>query len=137
MKDDSRSRPVRARAAPARRSPAAAGKRPRRTDSERQSLASLLNLVRSEGPLTRQELERRSGLGRAVVAARLTALTKLGLAHEAELGRPTGGRAPRLVQFRADGGLLLLAALDRGKLGVGVADASGRLLIEHHEASDP
>jgi predicted NBD/HSP70 family sugar kinase len=100
-------------------------------------LAGLLNLVRLEGPLTRQELERRSGLGRAVVAARLTALARLGLADEAELGRPSGGRAPRLVQFRADAGLLLLAALERAKLGVGVADASGRLLIEHHEAADP
>jgi predicted NBD/HSP70 family sugar kinase len=113
------------------------GEKPaRRSDAERRSLASLLNLVRSEGPLTRQALERRSGLGRAVVAARLTALARLSLAHEAELGRPTGGRAPRLVQFRPDAGLILVGVLDRAKLGVGVADAAGRLLIEHHEAAD-
>jgi predicted NBD/HSP70 family sugar kinase len=114
----------------------AAQPRPRRSDAERHSLAALLNLVRVEGPLTRQELEHRSGLGRAVVASRLAGLAKLGLADEAELGRPSGGRAPRLVQFRADAGLILIAVLDIAKIGVGAADASGRLLIEHHEAAD-
>jgi predicted NBD/HSP70 family sugar kinase len=118
-------------------STAVASPRSRRLDAERHSLATLLNLVRSNGPVTRQELERRLGLGRAVVASRLTALARLGLAHEAELGRPSGGRAPRLVQFRADAGLILVAVLDPGKIGVGAADISGRLLIEHHEATDP
>src|SRR5260221_9244198 len=111
-------------------------RRPRRSDAERHSLATLLNLVRSGGPLTRQELEHRSGLGRAVVANRLTALARLGLAHEAELGQPSGGRAPRLVQFRADAGLILVAVLDLGKISVRAADISGQLLIEHHEAAD-
>ncbi len=110
--------------------------RERRSDAERQSLTSILNLIRTSASCTRQDIEHLSGLGRAVVADRLATLSKLGLSHESALGRPTGGRAPRLVQFRADAGVILVAVLDAASIGIGVANLSGQLLIEHHEAAD-
>jgi len=100
------------------------------------SLVELLNLVRSEAATTRQELERQSDLGRAVVADRLTMLGELGLVDESELGATTGGRAPRLVRFAARRAAILVATLDQTAIGVGVADLSGNLLTEHHEAAD-
>ena len=84
-------------------------------------------------PTTRQELERKSDLGRAVVADRLTMLADLGLIDESELGTATGGRAPRLVRLAARRGRVLVATLDQTALGVGVADLAGNLLTEHHE----
>lgn len=108
----------------------------RRSESERQSLSAILNLVRLGLANTRQEIEKQLSLGRAVVADRLATLNKLGLIDESELGPATGGRAPRLVRFRADAGLVLVAFLDQSTLGVGIADLSGRLLVEHHEAAD-
>jgi predicted NBD/HSP70 family sugar kinase len=108
----------------------------RRSESERQSLSAILNLVRLGLANTRQEIEKQLNLGRAVVADRLTTLGRLGLIDESELGPATGGRAPRLVRFRADAGLVLVAFLDQSTLGVGIADLSGRLLFEHHEAAD-
>jgi predicted NBD/HSP70 family sugar kinase len=99
-------------------------------------LVELLNLVRSETATTRQELERRSDLGRAIVADRLTLLAELGLVDESELGTASGGRAPRLVRFAERRASLLVATLDQTAIGVGVADLNGNLLTEHHEAAD-
>ena len=110
--------------------------RPRTVETAAPSLVELLNLVRSETATTRQDLERNSDLGRAVVADRLTMLADLGLVDESELGTATGGRAPRLVRFAARRAAILVATLDQTAIGVGVADLSGNLLTEHHEAAD-
>lgn len=110
--------------------------RPRTVETAAPSLVELLNLVRSGAANTRQELERQSEFGRAVVADRLTMLGELGLVDESELGTATGGRAPRLVRFAARRASILVATLDQTAIGVGVADLSGNLLTEHHEAGD-
>jgi predicted NBD/HSP70 family sugar kinase len=113
---------------------AARGKgRPKVADTAAPSLVDLLNLIRAADPTTRQELERKSELGRAVVADRLTMLADLGLIDESETGTATGGRAPRLVRLAARRGRVLVATLDQTALGVGVADLAGNLLTEHHE----
>ena len=52
--------------------------RPRVAETAAPSLVEILNLVRADGPTTRQELERKSELGRAVVTDRLTMLADLG-----------------------------------------------------------
>jgi predicted NBD/HSP70 family sugar kinase len=110
--------------------------RPRTIEAAQASLALLLNLIRTGAATTRQELERQSELGRAVVTDRLNMLTELGLVEEGELGQTTGGRAPRHMQFRANAGAVLVAMLDQTSMAVGVSDLGGRLLVEHHEAAD-
>lgn len=110
--------------------------RPRTAETAAPSLVEILNLVRTESATTRQELERQSELGRAVVADRLSTLADLGLVDESELGTATGGRAPRLVRFSASRGSILVATLDQTALGVGLADLGGNLKMEHHEAAD-
>lgn len=122
-----------------RRAPVARARtrtRSRRADASLHSLAGILNLIRAVGTVSRQELERLSGLGRAVVADRLRTLIRLGLVREDEFGEAAGGRAPRLARIRAEASVLLLAVLDASAIGVGVADLSGKLLFEHHEAAD-
>ncbi|MDB5624109.1 MAG: hypothetical protein JWR39_2672 [Devosia sp.] len=109
--------------------------RPRTVDAAQASLALLLNLVRTGTATTRQELERSSELGRAVVADRLATMIELGLLREGELGQTTGGRAPRHMQFRQDAGSLLVSAIDQSSIALGIADLNGQLLVEHHEAA--
>lgn len=123
-----------ARQAAAERKNARSVGRPRTIDSARGSLSQVLNLIRTGMATTRQELERQSELGRAVVADRLATLAKLDLIEEGDLGVAKGGRAPRHFQFRAEAGLILLAVLDQTSLAVGVSDLRGTLLVEHHEA---
>ncbi|MEZ5778842.1 MAG: ROK family protein [Paracoccaceae bacterium] len=110
--------------------------RPRNSDAAAQSLAAILNLVRTGAANTRQELERESELGRAIVADRLATLSELELVDESALAEATGGRAPRLTQFNAARARILVATLDQTALGVGLADLSGKLITEHHEALD-
>ena len=113
------------------------GQKPaRRVDAEQQSLAVILNLVRTEEANTRLEIERVSGLGRAIVADRIATLIDLGLMVEGELGPASGGRAPRNAKFREQAGLFLVAVLDQSTIGIAISDLSGRLLVEHHEAVD-
>jgi predicted NBD/HSP70 family sugar kinase len=109
--------------------------RPRSIDAAQASLALLLNLVRTGAATTRQELERGSELGRAVVTDRLATMIELGLLKEGELGQATGGRAPRQMQFRHDAGSLLVSAIDQSSIALGIADLNGQLLVEHHEAA--
>ena len=108
----------------------------RRVRFEREGLVRVLGLVRSGKVATRQELEAVSGLGRAVVADRVATLMARGLIEDGDLGTSTGGRAPRHVRFRATAGHLLVASLGSTTLGVGLADLSGNLLVEHHEPAD-
>jgi|TARA_R100000935_G_C2840595_1_gene170752 predicted NBD/HSP70 family sugar kinase len=110
--------------------------RPRISETAVPSLVQILNLIRTGRASTRQELEQKGELGRAVVADRLQLLSDLGLVDESELGNATGGRAPRLVQFSGRQGFILLATLDQTSIGVGVSDLTGKLLTQHHEAAD-
>ena len=105
----------------------------RAVESERQSLAAILTLLRSGEAFTRLEIERESRLGRAVVTDRLATLEGLGLIDDHGLGRSIGGRAPRLVRFRAEAGRLLVANIDRDTIGVGLANLDGQLVHEHYE----
>jgi predicted NBD/HSP70 family sugar kinase len=102
---------------------------------DRRGLATVLNLLR-RGEATRQEIEAATALGRAVVADRLAMLADLGLVEDGAPRRSLGGRAPRTVRLRADGGCILIATIDRFTLGVGLADLTGRMIFEHHEAAD-
>ena len=107
-----------------------------RVDAEQQSLALILNLIRREEANTKLEIERISGLGRAIVSDRVTTLAELKLADESELGQASGGRAPRNIRFNDKAGLFLVAHMDQSTIGMAVADLNGKLLFEHHEPSD-
>jgi glucokinase-like ROK family protein len=97
------------------------------------SLSLVLELVRSRKALSQPEIMRLSGLGRTVVARRVSELKAVGLLEEGELGLSTGGRAPRQLTFHGDAGVLLVAELGASSLAVGVADLTGRLLKGHEE----
>ena len=106
---------------------------PERVDSEQQSLALILNLLRKEEANTKLEIERISGLGRAIVADRVATLAELQLVDESEMGLASGGRAPRNIKFNEAAALFLVAHVDQSTIGVGLADLNGKLVFEHHD----
>jgi glucokinase-like ROK family protein len=99
-------------------------------------LAAILDAVRADGATTRSRLMRATGLSRAVVSQRVTELLAHGLIDVGELGRSTGGRAPRLIRFRADAGRLLVADLGATSVRVAVTDLAGSVLADVEEACD-
>lgn len=100
------------------------------------ALVEVLDQVRDGRARTRPEIMSRTGLSRAIVAQRVAELVSRGLLEEAEFGPSTGGRAPRILRFRADSGFVLAADLGATHVTVAAADLSGRLLAHHEEPSD-
>ena len=104
-----------------------------RVDAEFFNLALVLNLIRSGAATTRQEIERSSNLGRAIIVDRLNRLLELGLIEEGKLGPSTGGRAPRSLRFNDAAGVVMLASVEASAIGIATAHLSGRLIFQPHE----
>jgi glucokinase-like ROK family protein len=100
------------------------------------ALVEVLDQVRTGRARTRPELIARTGLSRAVVAQRVSELVTRGLLEEAELGPSTGGRAPRILRFRAGSGFVLAADLGATHTAVAAVDLGGNVLAHHEEPSD-
>jgi glucokinase-like ROK family protein len=101
-----------------------------------QGLVTVLDHVRSHGCATRASLVHATGLSRAVVTQRVGDLIDYGVLADGDLGPSTGGRAPRLVRFRADAGHLLVADLGATSMDVAVADLAGSVLAHVQEPCD-
>jgi glucokinase-like ROK family protein len=99
-------------------------------------LAQVLRTIRTEGAATRTEIEARTGLGRGVVAARVTDLLDAGIVGEMSPDESTGGRPPHRLSVRGDRGVTLVAQLGATGVDVGVIDLAGTLLARRSEAID-
>lgn len=100
------------------------------------SLVTVLDEIRVRHARTRPELIRRTGLTRAVVAQRVQELIERQLVEEGETGKSSGGRAPRLLSFRAAAGALLIADLGATGARVALTDLSGTVLAQKRETID-
>jgi glucokinase-like ROK family protein len=107
-----------------------------RTAPAPDGLVAVLDHVRAHGASSRAELAAATGLGRSVLTQRVDALLEHGLLAEDRVGVSTGGRAPRLVRFRADAGFLLVADLGATSTDVALADLAGEILVHRQEDSD-
>lgn len=92
------------------------------------SLAHILALVRGKLANTRPDVARVSGYGRTVVTERLAQLIDAGLIDEGETSAIPRGRAPRLLGFRPEAGVILTAEVEANDLTVGATDLDGRVL---------
>ncbi len=91
-------------------------------------LVTVLDLVRTDQATTRPELGHRSGLGRTVITQRVQYLLDAGVLAEGSLAASSGGRAPRELRLRAEGGVILAAELGVTSINVGVTDLAGTVL---------
>jgi glucokinase-like ROK family protein len=105
-------------------------------DDRLQGMVSVLDHVRAHGSATRAALVHATGLSRAVVTQRVADLVDYGMLVDGDLGPSTGGRAPRLVRFRADAGYLLVADLGATSVDVALADLAGTILAHVEEPCD-
>jgi glucokinase-like ROK family protein len=105
-------------------------------DDRLEAIVTVLDHVRTHGSASRAGLVHATGLSRAVVTQRVGELIDYGVLAEGDLGPSTGGRAPRLVRFRADAGYLLVADLGATSIDVALADLSGSILAHVQEPCD-
>ena len=105
-------------------------------DETLDALVTVLDEVRLGHSHSRSEVADRTGLSRAIVAARLAELLDRGLVVEGEPGPSTGGRPPRRLAFRGDAGHVLVADLGASSIDVAVTTLDGRILGHMDEPAD-
>jgi len=100
--------------------------------------AAVLHAVREDGPVSRADLARATGLSKPTVNAAIELLLEQGYVQEEEpagAGRP--GRRPRLLRFARDIGHVVGIDIGANKVLVLVADLSGQVVASERRRSDP
>ncbi len=90
---------------------------------------SLLDLLRSEGPTSRVDLARMTGLSKPTVSSALATLVEYGLVEEA--GAESGKPGPAAIIYRASADIVSVMCIDIGRsfIRLAVADLSGHIRI--------
>jgi len=94
---------------------------------------NVVAVLRDAGPLTRQQLQARLGLSRATLVERLDTLHRLRMVRTAGHDASSGGRRAALLEADRTSRVAVVAWLGASHLSVGVADLSGRVLVDHTE----
>lgn len=94
-------------------------------------LATIVRLVRADVATTKARLASEASLGRNIVTDRLNSAVALGLLEASGTAPSTGGRAPEIWRFRAEGGVVLVAVLGAAAMTCALADLAGTLLSHH------
>jgi glucokinase-like ROK family protein len=102
-------------------------------DEALDALVLVLDEIRLGRSRSRSELAERTGLGRAIVAARVGELVERGLVVEGDPGPSTGGRPPRQLTFNARAGHLLVADLGATSVDVALTTLDGQILGHRDE----
>ncbi|WP_172119221.1 ROK family protein [Actinomyces faecalis] len=89
---------------------------------------TIANLVRTHQALTRQELARRTGMGRNTVSALVGTAIEAGLLVPDGSAPSTGGRAPQTWRFCQETGRILVIGVHSETLMLAVTDLGGRTL---------
>ena len=102
--------------------------------------AAVLHAVREDGPVSRADLARATGLSKPTVNAAIELLLEQGYVNEdadelASPGRP--GRRPRLLRFASGMGHVLGVDIGANKVLVLVADLAGEVLATERRRSEP
>ena len=100
--------------------------------------AAVLHAVRADGPVSRSDLARATGLSKPTVNAAVELLMEQGYVSEdgeAASGRP--GRRPRLLRFASGLGHVLGIDIGADKVLVLVADLAGEVLATERRRSEP
>lgn len=96
------------------------------------SAGHILALLRTEGPLTRHELQDRTGLSRATLVERLDALHRLQLLRPAGFRASSGGRPAELLAADDMGRTALVADVGQRHFTVAVVDLRGTVFAQEH-----
>jgi predicted NBD/HSP70 family sugar kinase len=94
------------------------------------AVRNVVNLVRRGAADSRPEIQRATGMGYTLVSHVVDRAIELGYLEDAGIGPSRGGRAPRLLRFRAEQGRILVCALGGLHIRAGIAPLVGD--IEHH-----
>jgi glucokinase-like ROK family protein len=99
-------------------------------------LVPILDLVRFGQAITRPDIARVTGLGRAVVTQRVADLIDAGLVVDGSRAESTGGRPSRSLAFNVGLGSLLVAELGATSVHAAITDLGGDIIERRQEVID-
>jgi glucokinase-like ROK family protein len=100
--------------------------------SEAEALAS----IRKHGPLSRSEIADVTGYSRSKITAVINHLTHLGVLEEIGDGLSSGGRRPRVLNFKAEFGYLVGVDLGATSLDIALANFNGTIIDRQNRIID-
>lgn len=99
--------------------------------------ALVLDLIRRQGPISKADVKRITGLNFTTVTNAVTDLVGEGLVQEIGLGNSSGGRKPVLLTLNSTARYVLGCELQSTELVIGLFDLTGRLVAQVQEPKDP
>ena len=90
--------------------------------------SSVLNTIKTLGPVSRTEIAKHSGLSAATITAISAELLESGLIFEKEAGDSSGGRKPILLALNPGGGFVIGAKLTEDHISVALTDLEATVL---------
>ncbi|NKQ52931.1 ROK family transcriptional regulator [Amycolatopsis sp. K13G38] len=96
------------------------------------SAGHILAALRAEGPLTRQELQDRTGLSRVTMVERLDTLQRLGLLRQTGHRASSGGRPAEMLAANDVGRTALVADVGQRHATIAVVDLAGTVFAQVH-----
>ena len=90
----------------------------------------LLNLIREQGPTTRNELARTTRMSKVAVSDIINRLNEAGYIQESGKGKSTkkGGKRPILLQLNPDNGYVIGIEIERRHASVALANLNSDIL---------
>ncbi|HWI65961.1 MAG TPA: ROK family protein [Symbiobacteriaceae bacterium] len=97
----------------------------------------VLDLIRRQGPISRADVKRLTGLNFTTVTNAVNDLVAEGIVQEVGLGSSSGGRKPVLLTLNPTARYVIGCELQSTLLIVGLFDLTGQLLAQTEEPKDP
>lgn len=91
---------------------------------------TVLRMVEAHGPLSRTDIVRKVGLSPPTVSTAVDYLLKCGLVKEVGLGRSSGGRKPRILEFNPEAGYVVGVDLGSSNLAVALSNLGGSIVTK-------
>ena len=92
------------------------------------SQAEVITLLRKHGSLSRTDIASVTGYSRSKITAVVQQLTDLGIVEEIGDGESSGGRRPRVLNFRRDFGYIIGIDMGATSVDLALADFNGNIL---------
>lgn len=97
----------------------------------------VVNLLRTDGPMSRTELARRTGLAPSVLTQRIRDLIGEGLVVEAGKSAPNGGRPPTLLSFNPSYAYAIGVKIEHSQLLAARVNLAGEICTRYSVEFDP
>lgn len=91
----------------------------------------VLNIIRAEGPLSRTDISRLSGLSLATISGITAKLIERNLVNETGEGESTGGRRPTLLRLNSDAGYVVGVKLRENRITTVLTDLDATVVHQH------